>query len=60
MIVTFKRYCDKCGKTIADGSGAEVLKHTVNCQSHPTRHLYERCYAEVFGRQIAKEKDGAQ
>ena len=60
MTVTIKKYCDKCGKTISEGSGAEVLKHTVNCQAHPTRHLCERCYAEVFERQIAKDKGGAK
>lgn len=55
MIVTVMKYCDACGKAVRPGTGAEVLKHTVNCEAHPIRHLCERCYAEVFARQIAKE-----
>lgn len=55
MVVTFRKYCDRCGKSIVEGTGAEVLKHTVNGVAHPTRHLCERCYGEVFERQIKKE-----
>ena len=56
MIVTFGRFCDRCGKRIMDGTGAEVLKHTVGKSFHPRRHLCEKCYAEVFERQIKKER----
>lgn len=56
MNVTFKRYCDKCGKSIVNGTGAEVIKHTTD-RAHPTRHLCERCYSEVFAKAIAKESE---
>lgn len=54
MNVVIERYCDKCGKRIASGTGAEVFKHTTD-RAHPMRHLCERCYAEVFEKSIAKE-----
>ena len=55
MIVTFRKFCDRCGKSIAEGTGADVLKHTTHNKAHPTRHLCERCYGEVFEKQIKKE-----
>lgn len=54
MNVAIERYCDKCGKRIASGTGAEVFKHTTD-KAHPTRHLCERCYTEVFAKAISKE-----
>lgn len=54
MNVTIVKYCDKCGKRITSGTGAEVLKHTTD-KAHPVRHLCERCYVEVFAKAIAKE-----
>lgn len=49
-------YCDSCGKKVAAGTGAQVLKNTVRgCPAHPIRHLCERCYAQVFEKAIKKE-----
>ena len=46
-------YCDSCGKKVAAGTGAQVLKNTVRgCDAHPIRHLCERCYAQVFEKAI--------
>lgn len=55
MTVAIEKYCDRCGKRIASGTGADVFKHTTD-NAHPTRHLCERCYAEVFEKVITKER----
>ena len=59
MIVSFAQYCDRCRKRMDNATGAEVYKHTVGNKCHPTRHLCERCYAEVFEKQIKLERENA-
>lgn len=60
MIVKMEMFCDICKKRIAPATGAIVLKHTVGTNAHPTRHLCERCYGEVFEKSIKAAEGGAK
>jgi len=57
MRVVMAEYCDRCGRRVAQGMGAEVHKRTVKGVSHPTRHLCERCYGAVFEKALEREFD---
>lgn len=46
MTMTYE-VCDKCRKSIQEGTGAVVLKRTTD-KAYPTMNLCEDCFRQVF------------